>query len=324
MKLLDRVRAAIRARHYSIRTEDAYLTWIRRYILFHNKKHPSAMGAAEINHFLSDLAVNRDVSASTQSQALSALLFLYREVLEEDVPWLHDLVKAKKPKKLPLVIPRADVAEILRHLGGAPLLVASLLYGAGLRLLEALRLRVKDVDFIANTIVVREGKGARDRRTILPPSCKAALLGQVERVSRIHQQDLAAGFGAVYLPHALSVKYPNAERELAWQYLFPARLLSVDPRSGRQRRHHLDDSTIQKAVRYATRKAQINKPVGCHTFRHCFATHLLQDGCDIRTIQELLGHTDVKTTMIYLHVLEEIGGRRVKSPLETLTKVESS
>jgi integron integrase len=317
-KLLDQLRIAIRARHYSIRTEEAYVGWARRYILFHNKRHPAEMGPAEINEFLSALAVEHNVAASTQNQALSALLFLYRVVLEQEVPWLDDLIRARRPRKLPVVLPRSEVAAILREVEGTPLLVVSLLYGAGLRLLEALRLRIKDLDFITNTITVREGKGKRDRRTMLPPSCKLALQQQVEEVRRIHRLDLEAGFGRVWMPDALEKKYRSASGEFAWQYLFPARQRSVDPRGGETRRHHLDESTIQKAVHGAVRRAAIDKAVGCHTFRHCFATHLLQDGYDIRTVQELLGHSDVKTTMIYTHVLNEVGGRGVLSPLEKL------
>ncbi|MEO8035714.1 MAG: integron integrase [Acidobacteriota bacterium] len=317
-KLLDRMRALLRTKHYSIRTEEAYVGWARRYILFHNKRHPSSMGAAEINIFLSHLAVDLNVASSTQTQALSALLFLYREVLEEQVPWITDLVKAKKPRRLPVVLPKAEVAAILHELRGVPLRVVSLLYGGGLRLLEALRLRVKDIDMISNTITVRQGKGARDRRTMLPHPCKLALEQQAAEARRLHKADLADGFGRVWLPDALAVKYPHANQEFAWQYVFPARSRSIDPRTGLTHRHHLDETTIQRAVRAAVRAAKIDKAAGCHTFRHCFATHLLQDGYDIRTVQQLLGHADLKTTMIYTHVLNEIGGRGVRSPLETL------
>jgi len=314
-KLLDRVRAAIRVRHYSRRTEDAYVNWIRRYILFHGKTHPSAMGAEHVNAFLTHLAVDRDVAASTQGQALSAILFLYREVLDEKIGWLEDVVRARKPSRLPVVLVREDVRRLLGEMSGVTKLVAAMLYGSGLRLLEALRLRVKDVDFLAGEIIVREGKGRKSRRTMLPEALAGALQQQVERARRLHGEDLEAGCGAVWLPHALAVKYPNAATEFAWQYVFPAKALSVDPRSGVTRRHHLDESTVQKAVKVAVRAAKLDRHVGCHTLRHTFATQLLEDGYDIRTIQELLGHADVKTTMIYTHVLNK-GGRGVTSPLD--------
>lgn len=320
-KLLDRVRVAIRTRHYSIRTEDAYVCWIRRFIFFHRKKHPSAMGSEEVNTFLSDLAVNGRVSASTQGQALSALLFLYRHVLDEELPWLAEIVRARKPKRIPVVLDRSEVSRILAGMEGTPRLVSSLLYGTGMRLMEALRLRVKDIDFFSRMIVVREGKGQKDRRTMLPRPLEATLRQHLEQVQNLHRRDLARGYGAVYLPHALARKYVSAEREWCWQYLFPAAGLSVDPRSGVMRRHHLEDSTIQKAVRAAVRESGISKPATCHTFRHSFATHLLEDGYDIRTIQELLGHADVRTTMIYTHVLNQAGGRGVRSPLERLDPI---
>lgn len=320
-KLLDQVRVAIRTRHYSIRTEDAYVGWIRRFIFFHGRKHPSAMGAEEVNTFLSNLAVNGRVSASTQGQALSSLLFLYRHVLNESLPWLGEIVRARKPKRLPVVLDRSEVARVLAGLQGTPRLVSALLYGTGMRLMEALRLRVKDIDFLSRMIVVREGKGDKDRRTMLPRPLEEILRQHLEGVQALHRKDLAKGYGAVYLPHALARKYVSAEREWCWQYLFPAAGLSVDPRSGATRRHHVEDSTIQKAVRAAVRESGISKPGNCHTFRHSFATHLLEDGYDIRTIQELLGHADVRTTMIYTHVLNQAGGRGVRSPLERLDPI---
>jgi integron integrase len=317
-RLLDQVRDAIRLRHYSIRTEDAYVQWIRRYILFHGKRHPSSMGADEVNAFLTHLAVDGDVAASTQGQALSALLFLYRHVLQEPLPWLEDVVRARKPKKLPVVLTREEVRRIMTEMTGPARLVVSLLYGSGLRLLEGLRLRVKDVDVPARLIVVRDGKGEKDRRTMLPPSLNEPLQEHLRGVRSLHERDLAEGYGRVWLPHALARKYQNAETEWAWQYVFPAAGRSVDPRSGMVRRHHLEDSGIQKAVRTALRRSGVEKPAVCHTFRHSFATHLLEDGYDIRTIQELMGHADVRTTMIYTHVLNQAGGRGVRSPLESL------
>jgi integron integrase len=317
-RLLDRVRAAIRTRHYSRRTEEAYVGWIRRYILHYHKKHPAAMGADEVNAFLTHLAVAGNVSASTQAQALSALVFLYRQVLDDPLPWLDDIVRATRPRRLPVVLSRDEVSALLGQLQGTPRLVASVLYGGGLRLLEALRLRVKDIDFAANLLVVREGKGDKDRRTMLPESLRAALHAQVAEVRRLHRGDIAQGAGEAWLPDALSRKYPGAGRELAWQYVFPASRIAIDPRGGVQRRHHLDESAVQRSVKAAVGAAGIQKHAGCHTLRHSFATHLLEDGYDIRTIQELLGHADVKTTMIYTHVLQRTGGRGVRSPMDTL------
>jgi integron integrase len=317
-KLLDRVREAIRTRHYSRRTEEAYVGWIRRYILHHGKKHPAAMGADEVNAFLSHLAVVGQVSASTQAQALSALVFLYRHVLDDPLPWLDEIVRASRPKRLPVVLSREEVGALISHLRSTERLVASLLYGAGLRLLEALRLRVKDVDFAANLLIVRQGKGDKDRRAMLPETLRGALQTQMAEVGRVHRHDVAVGAGEVWLPDALSRKYPAAGRELGWQYVFPASRISFDPRAGVRRRHHLDESAVQRAVKAAVHAAGINKPAGCHTLRHSFATHLLEDGYDIRTIQELLGHADVKTTMIYTHVLQRTGGRGVRSPMDCL------
>jgi integron integrase len=314
-RFLDQVRDAVRTRHYSRRTEDAYLGWTKRFILFHRKRHPAAMGADEVNAFLSHLAVERNVSASTQAQALSALVFLYRNVLDDPLPWIDDIIRARRTRKLPVVLTREEVRSLLAAMKGTPRLIAAILYGGGLRLLEALRLRIKDVDFAARLLVVREGKGAKDRRTMLPDSLQQPLHAQIEEVRRIHRKDLAAGRGEVWLPDALERKYANAGREFAWQYLFPASRLALDPRSGIERRHHLDESAVQRPVKDAVREAGIEKNASCHTLRHSFATHLLEDGYDIRTIQELLGHKDVKTTMIYTHVLQR-GGRGVRSPLD--------
>jgi len=320
-KLLDRVRDAIRLKHYSTRTEQAYVNWIKRYIFFHNVWHPDEMGAAEVEAFLTHLAVNENVAASTQNQALSALLFLYREVLKKDLGPI-DALRAKKPKRLPTVLTKEEVHRVLGHLSGTHLLLARLLYGSGLRLMECLRLRVKDLDFAQRIILVRDGKGAKDRITMLPETLVAPLKDHLRIVKRTHEEDLAKGYGAVYLPYALerplegiSDKYPNAEREWIWQYVFPANRLSVDPRSDVVRRHHIHESSLQKAVRAAAQATGIPKRISPHTFRHSFATHLLEAHYDIRTVQELLGHKNVKTTMIYTHVLNR-GGLTVRSPLD--------
>jgi integron integrase len=315
-KLLDQLSDALRMKHYSYRTEQAYVDWVRRFILFHQKRHPAAMGEEEIRAFLAHLASERNVAASTQNQALSAILFLYREVLQKELePVL--VTGAKRPERLPTVLTREDVGRVLSQLAGTHKLMAQLLYGSGLRVMECVRLRVKDLDFDYKTITVRDGKGEKDRITPLPDSLVAHLQRQVERVRLLHEEDLAAGFGRVYLPHALEKKYPNAAAELAWQYLFPAPKCSLDPRSpGVMRRHHIEASGLQRSVKEAAGKAGIHKRVTCHTFRHSFATHLLQSGHDIRTVQELLGHKDVRTTMIYTHVLQR-GGLAVKSPLDS-------
>jgi integron integrase len=313
--LLDQVRGQIRTLHYSLRTEEAYLKWIREFILFHGKRHPNQMGASEISRFLSHLATKRNVSASTQNQALSALLFLYRQVLDQPIEWVDNIERAKKPQRLPVVFRREEVKAVLNHLRGEMWLMAALLYGSGLRLMECLRLRVKDVDFVQSQLIVREGKGHKDRVTMLPASLVEPLTRQLERVKALHETDLREGYGSVYLPYALARKYPNAEKEWCWQYVFPASKRSVDPRTGRMQRHHIAETALQKAVRGAIIKAGINKPGSCHTLRHSFATHLLEDGYDIRTIQELLGHADVQTTMIYTHALSK-GGKAVKSPLD--------
>lgn len=314
-KLLGRVRDAIRTKHYSIRTEEAYVSWIRRYILFHDKRHPREMGATEIEEFLTHLAVNEHVAASTQNQALGALLFLYHEVLKKDLERPLDAVRAKKPKRLPTVLTKEEVQRVLAAMSGTNQLVAKLLYGSGLRLIECLRLRVKDIDFEQHQIIVRDGKGRKDRVTMLPNSLADPLQKHLRRVEMLHQKDLAEGYGAVYLPDALERKYPNANREWIWQYVFPSKQRSRDPRSGVVRRHHLHESTVQRAIRKAAKLADIKKHITPHTYRHSFATHLLENGYDIRTVQELLGHKDVRTTMIYTHVLQR-GVLAVKSPLD--------
>jgi len=314
--LLDRVRDRLRLKHYSLRTETAYVGWIKRYIFFHGKRHPREMGKAEVEAFLTSLAVERNVAASTQSQALAALLFLYGEVLGIELPWLDEITRAKKPVRLPTVLTREETLALLEQIGDAELhLVTSLLYGSGLRLLEGLRLRVKDVELARNEIVVRDGKGGKDRVTMLPQRLVAPLRAQIARAKLVHEADVARGKGEVWLPDALAVKYPNAAKAWGWQYVFPAAGLSTDPRSGEVRRHHLDEKRVQRAVKAAAHKAGLVKPVSPHTLRHSFATHLLEGGYDIRTVQELLGHSDVSTTMIYTHVLNK-GGRGVTSPLD--------
>ena len=317
-RLLDRLRLALRARHYSLRTEEAYVAWARRFVVFHGKRHPMTMGEPEINAFVSDLAIRQGVSASTQNQALAAILFLYRYVLEKPLPQVEDVVRAKRPRRLPSVLTRAEVRAVISRLGGAQRLVALLLYGSGLRLLECLRLRVKDVEFGSNRIVVRDAKGQRDRIAPLPLLVKAALPSWLARVKRVHERDLADGFGSVFLPDALARKYPGSEKDWGWQWIFPAGHRSRDPRSGAERRHHFDESVIQRAVRQAVTDIGISRRASCHTFRHSFATHLIEDGYDIRTIQELLGHKDVKTTMIYTHVLNRPGTLGVRSPADVL------
>jgi integron integrase len=317
-RLLDRVRAAVRARHYSLRTEEAYVGWVRRYVLFHGKRHPMEMGQPEVNAFLSDLANQARVSASTQNQAASALLFLYRCVLEKPLPPAENLVRAKRPKRLPTVLTRSEVRSILSRLEGVHRLIGLLLYGSGIRLLECLRLRVKDIDFAGKSLLVRDAKGSKDRVVPLPHVAAPLLASHLSRVRRIHQSDLAEGFGEAYLPGALARKYPAAGRDWGWQWVFPAEHRSKDPRSEALRRHHLHDTGIQRAVRQAVVGAGIRKPASCHTLRHSFATHLIEDGYDIRTIQDLLGHQDVRTTMIYTHVLNRAGGRGVRSPADRL------
>jgi integron integrase len=314
-KLLDRLRAEIRVRHYSIRTEEAYVDWARRFILFHNKRHPKDMGPEEVRDFLSHLATERNVSASTQNQAKSALLFLYREVLHIELPWLDEVIAARASRRLPVVLTPTEIRHLLNAMSGTMGLVASLLYGTGMRVLEGLRLRVKDVEFERREIIVREGKGNKDRVTVLPENLILPLKAHLERVKALHERDLEAGFGEVYLPDALAKKYPKEGKTWGWQFVFPSVVRSIDPRSGVERRHHLYEASVQRAVREAAKLAGIHKSVTPHVLRHSFATHLLQSGYDIRTVQELLGHSDVATTMIYTHVLNK-GGRGVVSPLD--------
>lgn len=313
-KLLDRVRDAIRLKHYAYRTEDTYVSWIKQYILFHDKRHPDEMGTAELEAFLTYLAQERHVSASTQNQALSAILFLYREVLRKPLENV-EVTWAQKPRRLPTVLSQDEASRVLSHLTGTNLLMGQLLYGSGLRLMECLRLRVKDVDFEQRHLIVRDGKGFKDRVTLLPELAQPALQVQMTYAQALHKKDLAEGHGRTSLPDALAVKYPNADREWGWQYVFPSTKLAIDRRDNLLRRHHLHESVLQKAVRQAAQKAGVNKPVGPHTFRHCFATHLLEAGYDIRTVQELMGHKDVKTTMVYTHVMNK-GPLGVRSPLD--------
>ena len=314
-RLMDEVRRRIRLKHYSLRTEQAYTAWVRRFILANGKRHPRELGAAELERFLSGLAVEGGVSASTQNQALSALLFLYREVLRIDLPWLQQVVRAKRSRRLPTVLSQDEVRRLLAAMDGRPWLIASLLYGTGMRLMECLRLRVKDVDFSRNEICVRDGKGGKDRRTLLPRSLREPLLREIERARLLHARDLADGFGEARLPHALARKYPRAGYEIGWQFVFPSIHRSTDPLDGRERRHHFDDAILARSLKRAGQAAGIAKPLGAHALRHSFATHLLEAGYDLRTIQELLGHKDVSTTQIYTHVLNR-GGRGVLSPLD--------
>lgn len=315
--LLQQVREIMRVQRYSYRTEEAYLGWIKRFIYFHDKRHPRLMGAREISAFLTYLAVERSVSASTQNQALSAILFLYSKVLEINISGLDNVVRARTPQRLPFVIGRDDVARVLNHTEGDHQIIVRLLYGTGLRLLECLRLRIKDIDFDYQQIMVRSGKGDKDRITVLPESLIAPLQALMVRKQALHEEDVAAGFGTVYLPDALARKYPNAPTEWQWQYVFPSDRLSVDPRSGQKRRHHIAEISIQRALRRAGQRCDLIQRLTPHTLRHCFATHLLEDGYDIRTVQALLGHKDVKTTMIYTHVMRR-GAGGVKSPLDRL------
>jgi integron integrase len=314
-KLLEQIRDVMRLKHYSLRTERTYCDWIERFIRFHRMRHPAEMAEPEVGEFLTHLARVGDVSASTQNQALSALLFLYKGVLKQEIGWLKQVERAKKPARLPVVLSRDEVHKIFAHLHGTPGLMAGLLYGSGLRLMECVRLRVKDVDFAYARITVRDTKGGRDRVTMLPVNLTAPLQRHLQKAKAQHEQDLADGFGEVWLPDALARKYPNAAREWSWQFVFPSSRISVDPRSQVRRRHHIDESALQQAVKKAVRAATLTKPASCHTFRHSFATHLLENGYDIRTVQELLGHKDVSTTMIYTHVLNK-PGIGVRSPLD--------
>lgn len=314
-RLFDEVRAVARMRHLSLRTEQAYIQWQRRFILFHKKRHPRDMGEVEIRAFISHLAVEEGISASTRTVALSALLFLYREVLKKELPYVTNIERARKPKRLPVVFTREEVKRLLTSLEGTHWLIAGLLYGSGLRLMECLRLRVKDIDFTYAQITVRDGKGEKDRVSMLPAKLKQPLMRHLQKARVLHEEDLRAGYGEVYLPYALARKYPNAPKLWGWQYVFPAANRSIDPRSGKERRHHLSDQAVQKAIKRAMQKGRIVKNGSCHTLRHSFATHLLEKGYDIRTVQELLGHKDVRTTMIYTHVLNR-GGKGVRSPID--------
>lgn len=312
---MEVVRGKLRANHYSLRTETAYIGWIRRYIQANRMRHPREMGGPEVEVFLTYLAVRGQVAASTQNQALSALLFLYRQVLGVDLPWMENVVRAKRPKRLPTVLTAGEVRSLLELMPARPRLLAALLYGTGMRLMEGLRLRVKDVDFARREIIVRDGKGGKDRRTMLPDSLQPALRESLAHALRLHAVDLAAGHGRAWLPHALSRKYPNAAAEPAWQYLFPADALSEDPRDGSVRRHHVGDEALSRHIKHAAQRLGLGKPVSAHTLRHSFATHLLESGYDIRTVQALLGHKDLATTQIYTHVLGR-GAGAVRSPLD--------
>ena len=314
-KLLDQLKERIRAKHYSVRTEKSYAYWVKYFVKFHNYTHPSKMAAPQVQEFLNHLAVHENVSASTQNQALNAINFLYKEILERPFGKMDNITRAKKTKRLPVVLAPNEIRLLLSHLEGVYRIMAEILYGSGLRLMECLRLRVKDIDFNLNQITVRYGKGAKDRITVLPQSMKKPLRIQISKVINLHRQDLRDGYGGVQLPFALAKKYPNAKYETGWQYLFPAARISIDPRTGEKGRHHLSEDLLQKRIKLAAAKSGIRKHVTCHTLRHSFATHLLQNGYDIRTVQELLGHKDVKTTMIYTHVLNR-GGLAVKSPLD--------
>lgn len=316
-RLLDQVRNVIRCKHYSIRTEQSYVEWIKRFIFFHGRRHPKDLEERHISEFLNHLAVERKVASSTQNQALCALVFLYKEVIKKEIGRMDDLIRAKRPSKLPVVFTRDEVRRILIQLDGPGWIMGQLLYGAGLRLMECLRLRVKDIDFGYKQIVVRSGKGHKDRITMLPEIIIEPLQMHLLKVKQIHQKDLDAGFGAVYLPYALERKYPNTNRSWGWQYVFPSNRRSIDPRSGTERRHHASETVLHRAVKKAIRGSGIVKPGSCHSLRHSFATHLLESGYDIRTVQELLGHKDVSTTMIYTHVLNK-GGKGVKSPGDML------
>jgi integron integrase len=319
VRLMDQVRDRLRTKHYSIRTERQYCLWIKRFIHFHGTRHPQDLGAPEVEAFLTHLAVKDNVAAGTQSQALAALLFLYREVLKVELPWLDNVTRARRPSRLPVVLSVEEVRAVLGHLEGQHRLTASLMYGSGLRLMESLRLRIKDVDFEYRQITVRDGKGMKDRVTILPEPVVQPLAHHIEQVKVRHEVAIKRGHGGVFLPFALERKYPGAHLDWGWQWVFPAEHPSDDPRGGLptgvRRRHHLGEETVQRAVKNAVRKAGITKPASCHTFRHCFATHLLERGYDIRTVQELMGHRDVTTTQIYTHVMKR-GAGAVKSPLD--------
>ncbi|MBS0570899.1 MAG: integron integrase [Proteobacteria bacterium] len=314
-RLMDEVRRKLRYKHYSLRTEQAYVGWIRRFIVASGMRHPRELGGGDVEVFLSRLATLGNVAAGTQNQALSAILFLYREVLRIELPWMENVVRAKRTRRVPTVLSRDEVQRLLAAMHGRPWLLASLLYGSGMRIMECLRLHVKDVDFARNEITIRDGKGGKDRHTVLPRSLVQSLQREIERTRILHQGDLAAGFGAIWLPHALERKYPRAARDFGWQFVFPAERRSLDPRSGAERRHHVDDAVLSRALKLARERAGIVKPLSAHTLRHSFATHLIESGSDIRTVQELLGHKDVATTQIYTHVLNR-GAGGVRSPLD--------
>lgn len=316
-RLMDQLREAIRSRHYARRTEATYCQWVLRFIRFHAMRHPKEMAEPEVNAFLSHLAVHGNVSASTQNQALAAILFLYRQVLGIELGELREVVRAKLPTRVPVVLSRDEVRDVLTHLAGDRWLISSLLYGAGLRLLECLRLRVKDLEFDGSQIIIRSGKGAKDRRAILPESLKKPLREHLVRVKAMHDQDRRDGWGRVPIPYALDRKYPNAGAEWSWQWVFPQERRWRNPTTGEEGRHHIDESLVQRAMRSAVQRSGLTKPASCHTLRHSFATHLLESGHDIRTIQELMGHSDVRTTMIYTHVLNR-GPAGVKSPIDRL------
>ncbi len=315
-RLIEQIKTVMRVRHYSKRTEEAYIKWIVDYIKFHNKTNPIEMGSREINEYLNCLAVKRNVSPSTQNLALCAIIFLYKKVLLKEIDQLK-IVWAKKPKRLPVVFTKNEVKAVLNQLTGTYWLMANLLYGSGLRLMECIRLRVKDIEFENNQIIVRDGKGGKDRVTVLPSVVKEKLEKHIKKVEKLHANDIGKGFGSVYLPYALDKKYPKAEKEIGWQYIFPSPQISVDKRTGKKRRHHVDENNLQRVVKIAIKNAGIRKNGSCHTFRHSFATHLLEGGYDIRTVQELLGHEDLNTTMIYTHVIKK-GGLGVKSPADVL------
>ncbi|HTT42826.1 MAG TPA: integron integrase [Steroidobacteraceae bacterium] len=309
------VRERIRTRHLSPRTEQAYLQWIRRYVVFHERKHPRELGAAAVEQFLTHLAVVRKVSAATQSQALQALLFLYRHVLDQKLPWLQNITRATRPKRLPVVLSRSEVRSLLCQLEGTPWLIASLLYGSGLRLMEGLRLRVKDVALERGELIVRDAKGGRDRVTVLPAALAEPLRAHLGRLRSWFEEERRHERPGVSLPYALARKYPGAAVQWGWQYLFPSKELCADRFTRQSVRQHMHEKTVQRAVQYAVRRAQLSQPASCHTLRHCFATHLLEDGYDVRTLQELLGHSDLKTTMVYTHVMQK-GASGVRSPLD--------
>ncbi len=317
-ELLEQVRTAIRVKHYSYRTEKTYVHWIRRFILFHGKRHPASMGELEVRAFLNGLAVRAQVAASTQNQALAAILFLYGIVLRRELPWVEDIIRAKRPSHLPVVLSRDEVQAIFAQIDGMKRLMVGLLYGAGLRLTECVSLRVKDIDLTYGQIIVRDGKGQKDRATILPAALLPEFQAQLARVKILHDREVALGYGFAPLPFALARKYPAADREWAWQFVFPASRRCIDPRTRKTVRFRITESALQRTVKEAVRRAGIAKPASCHTFRHSFATHLLEDGYDIRTVQQLLGHRDVRTTMIYTHVLKR-GAMGVRSPLDVIS-----